>query len=393
MRRRAQHQRESRWRRARPVHPRRAPATSSAVASESASYAYVIGSAHETQSRHRGHLVARDEQPAEQKLREDERRHELHGLELGAANALSAAGRGPCRARRSRRASTTTSQTRTGDVEPEQPRPRRRDATSACSDRERREGERVPEQQVELAERRASSAARASRSCAPQHRDRRDEEHRRRTGRSRAAAARSRSKTSAAGRRRRTRSSVEQHAGHDEHAARACAGRGAAGAGCARRSRSVIACSPRPPSDRAWNASSESPLGPSSGAPQLVRRTSRDDRDPRACSSSRSHRTASSMTWLETSTVGPVVRERVEQVPQVAPQHRVEPHRRLVEHEHLGLAEQRAGERTRERCAAREVPRPGARASAEVDRAIASVDGSATDADDPRDVARGSRAP
>ena len=50
-------------------------------------------------------------------------------------------------------------------------------------------------------------------------------------------------------------------------------------------------------------------------------------------------------TWLETSTVRPSCGERAEQVAQPADALRVEPVRRLVEHEHLGVAEQRARER------------------------------------------------
>ena len=50
------------------------------------------------------------------------------------------------------------------------------------------------------------------------------------------------------------------------------------------------------------------------------------------------------MTWLDTSTVRPSAARPPEQVPQVAAQHRVEPDRRLVEHEHLGVPDERAGE-------------------------------------------------
>ena len=61
-----------------------APRPRPCVTRESASYAYVSGNASEITSQPVGHLRPRDEQPAEQDLREDDRRHELHRLELGA---------------------------------------------------------------------------------------------------------------------------------------------------------------------------------------------------------------------------------------------------------------------------------------------------------------------
>ena len=57
---------------------------------------------------------------------------------------------------------------------------------------------------------------------------------------------------------------------------------------------------------------------------------------PSRISSSRSQRAASSMTWLLTSRVVAAVGEPAEQRPEVAPQHRVEPDGRLVEHQQLG---------------------------------------------------------
>ena len=66
---------------------------------------------------------------------------------------------------------------------------------------------------------------------------------------------------------------------------------------------------------------------------------------PSRISSSRSHRAASSITWLETSSVAPVVAQPAEERPQVAAQHRVEADGRLVQHEQLRRAEQRARER------------------------------------------------
>ena len=65
---------------------------------------------------------------------------------------------------------------------------------------------------------------------------------------------------------------------------------------------------------------------------------------PSRISSSRSQRSASSITWLETSTAAPRVGEPVEQRPQVPAQHRVEADGRLVEHQQVGLVEQGDGE-------------------------------------------------
>ena len=72
-----------------------------------------------------------------------------------------------------------------------------------------------------------------------------------------------------------------------------------------------------------------------------------------SCASSRpsrrrrsaSQRSASSMTWLETSSVAPRVGEAVEELPEVAAEHRVEADGRLVEDEQLRVAEQRGRER------------------------------------------------
>ena len=50
------------------------------------------------------------------------------------------------------------------------------------------------------------------------------------------------------------------------------------------------------------------------------------------------------------------VGELVEEVPEVAPEHRIEADRRLVEHEHVGLVEQRRGERDAGLLPAREAP-------------------------------------
>ena len=99
------------------------------------------------------------------------------------------------------------------------------------------------------------------------------------------------------------------------------------------------------PPTRARNASSTSSVPVAASRPSGV--SSASSR-PSRISSSRSQRSASSMTWLDTSTVTPRVGERVEHRPQVAAQHRVEADRGLVEHQQL-----RAGR------AARPPARPG----------------------------------
>ena len=68
-------------------------------------------------------------------------------------------------------------------------------------------------------------------------------------------------------------------------------------------------------------------------------------RSPSRISSSRSQRLASSITWLETSSVVPSRGQRAELRPQLVAQHRVLADGRLVEHQQLGLADHRAGQR------------------------------------------------
>ena len=61
------------------------------------------------------------------------------------------------------------------------------------------------------------------------------------------------------------------------------------------------------------------------------------------------------MTWLETSTALPRVRQPVEERPQVPAQHRVEADGRLVEDQQVGVAEQGDGEAGAAALAAAEV--------------------------------------
>ena len=139
----------------------------------------------------------------------------------------------------------------------------------------------------------------------------------------------------------------EQHARHDDHegdgavvAAQLAqdAARGREGDAqvhaAAPPSRSASSMSAR----KASSASAAPVRSSSSGSVESLRMR------PSRSRSSRSQRTASSMTWLDTSTVRPSAASPRNIVPQVAPQHRVEADGRLVEHEHLGVADEGARE-------------------------------------------------
>ena len=82
----------------------------------------------------------------------------------------------------------------------------------------------------------------------------------------------------------------------------------------------------------------------------------------------------------------PVGGEASEQVPQVAPQHGVEPDRRLVEHEHLGVADEGAREVRARLLPATEVLDPRVGVVGEVDRRDGPVDRVGADPHDLRDV-------
>ena len=109
----------------------------------------------------------------------------------------------------------------------------------------------------------------------------------------------------------------------------------------------------------------------------------------RAAARSASQRSASSITWLETSSVVPAGRELVEERPEVASQHRVEPDGRLVEHEQLRLAEERRRERDARPLAAGEPPDDPPALGCEADDLDHLVDaGSRGRADDAGEVAQ-----
>ena len=87
------------------------------------------------------------------------------------------------------------------------------------------------------------------------------------------------------------------------------------------------------------------------------------------------------------------VGELVEEVPQVAAQHRVEPDGRLVEHEDVGLVEERRRERDARLLPAREPPDEVCGHVGEADALDHRVDARSRRTEDPREVRRGSRAP
>ena len=102
---------------------------------------------------------------------------------------------------------------------------------------------------------------------------------------------------------------------------------------------------------------------------------------PSRISSSRSQRSASSITWLDTSTAAPAVGQPVEERPQVAAQHRVEADRRLVEHQQVGLLSSATARLTRDRWPPESRPTTWSRVAGEVDGGEAPLDLGAADAE------------
>ena len=99
-----------------------------------------------------------------------------------------------------------------------------------------------------------------------------------------------------------------------------------------------------------------------------------------------SQRSASSITWLETSSVAPARGEGVERGPQVAAQDRIEPDRRLVQHQEVGIADERARERHARALPAREGPHDLAGVRPEIDRRDRLVDALERGVEDAREV-------
>ena len=96
---------------------------------------------------------------------------------------------------------------------------------------------------------------------------------------------------------------------------------------------------------------------------------------PDRTNSSSSHRSASSITWLETEDRGPGVGEVAEVTPELDPEQRVHAHRRLVEEQHRRPMDQRAGERQAPPLAARQRPRDRVAAVGKVHQRQRVVDG------------------
>ena len=115
------------------------------------------------------------------------------------------------------------------------------------------------------------------------------------------------------------------------------------------------------------------------------------DHPPSRISSSRSQRSASSITWLDTKHRGAGVGEPVEQRPQVPAQHRVETDRRLVEHQQVGLPSSATARLARERWPPAEPADHLVGVAAEVDGVDAPVDLVAADAEHPGEEGAGSR--
>ena len=122
-----------------------------------------------------GHVLTRNEQPAEQDLRKDERGHELHRLELGARERTEEQSERHAEDR-VRDRQPDHQQLRVARLEPQQPEAddghdRRLDG---C---DRSEREAVADEEVELRDREREQPLEGSSSSFTQHRDRGDEEH------------------------------------------------------------------------------------------------------------------------------------------------------------------------------------------------------------------------
>ena len=83
-----------------------------------------------------------------------------------------------------------------------------------------------------------------------------------------------------------------------------------------------------------------------------------------------------------------VVREAVEQLPQVTAQHRIETDGRLVEHEQLGRAQERGAERDPTELATGQRPGEPVDLGAQVDVVERALDVVVADPEDPREVAQ-----
>ena len=253
----------------------------------------------------------------------------------------------------------------------------------------REQGERDPVagQQVELGERHRHQPLERAGGALAQHRDRGDEEHRdereHAEHRARPGGRTARSPSIALQQRTAARSGRPA-------AARSCAGRGGSARARARAVAAVIRGLTRRLLDQAQERRLHVLLA--GALAQLVRASCRPAGAPSRISSSRSQRAASSITWLETSSVAPVGGEPVEERPQVAAQDGVEADGRLVEHEQLWPAEQRARERDARALAAGQRADERSPALGEVDRRERLADALARRAEHGARSSAGSRA-
>ena len=270
-----------------------------------------------------------DEQAAQQDLRDDDQRHELDGLELGLREGADEV-RAPCPAPR-RPPRPAQQPDRALDVEAEQA-----DATATASSAGRRRPGRTPRRSRAGSRACPSASPAAARGCrwsarAAWSRWSRGTSHEREDRQQRRPDTVERSR---AVRRTSTTAGDQQARDHQQH-------RGG--------TRVAPQLGEHPTGHRQGDPRGQPPPPRRAGRPTRRRRCRRaPDRSgvswariaPSRISSSWSQRSASSMTWLETRAAARR-RRVVEQLPQVAAQHRVETDGRLVEDQQSGVTEQR----------------------------------------------------
>ena len=96
---------------------------------------------------------------------------------------------------------------------------------------------------------------------------------------------------------------------------------------------------------RAWSAAMTSTIVPGQLRAQRCRACRARASLPSCSSATRGQRSASSRYGVAITIVMPCARNSDEQLPELAPRHRIDAGRRLVEQDHARLVDQRAGER------------------------------------------------
>ena len=286
-----------------------------------------------------------------------------------------------------------TASATTTAVEPATSRPSGPNATTAVSDRlddrDHREREPVAEQQVELGRAASTSAARASRVVRSRSIVIEVTRNIVMNGKRPTSGGADRARRSAGVLLEASLSSGEQDGGTTSSSAivrgsrRSCVSTRSAVAQV-----TAGAHAPRPPR----SAPGRPPRVVLGRSAAQLRPGSRPRGSPVAHQQQPSQRSASSITWLETSSVVPRRGEPAERRPEVPAQHRVEADRRLVEDQQLGLAEQRRGKRDPGALAAGETGDDLVGVSAEVDGLDHLVDALLADAQHPGEDSAGSRA-